>query len=110
MRSSVLDILPPKVLRSLKKLGHDLSIARRRRRLSIDMMTERLCISKATYLRLEKGDPTVSIGVYAMTLYVLGFGNALNELADAGKDQHGLLLEDEHLPKRIRAKKDPTPL
>ena len=73
------------------------------------MMTERLGVAKSTYLRLEKGDPSVSMGVYAMALFVLGFGDVLGELVEPGRDAQGLLLESERLPKRVRVKKIPTP-
>lgn len=110
MRSAVLDVLPPKVRRSLAKLGADIGIARRKRRLTVQMMSERLAVAKSTYLRVEKGDPTVSMGTYAMALFVLGFGEAMGELLDASKDEQGLLLDAERLPRRIRVKKEPRPL
>ena len=72
------------------------------------MMTERLGVAKSTYLRLEKGDPSVSMGVYAMALFVLGLGDPLSALAEPGRDTQGLLLEAERLPKRVRVKKLPT--
>jgi len=34
-------------------------------------------VAKNTYLRAEKGDPKVGLGVYAMALFVLGFGSPL---------------------------------
>jgi transcriptional regulator with XRE-family HTH domain len=108
MRSSVLDVLPAHVRRSLTKFGADLSLARRKRRLTTRMMAERLGVSQSTYARVEKGDPTVSMGIYAMALFVLGFGAALNDLVDAGKDDQGLLLEAQRLPKRVRVHEDPT--
>ncbi len=101
MRSSVVDILPLQVRRSLTKFGADLSIARRKRRLTVAMMTERLGVSKATWQRMEKGDPTVSMGAYAQALFVLGFGAPLADLIDQRNDEQGLLLEVEHLPKRV---------
>jgi transcriptional regulator with XRE-family HTH domain len=110
MRSSVLDILPPKIRRSLTKFGGDLAIARRKRGLTVAMMAERVGVGKGTYLRLEKGDPTVSIAVYAMTLFVLGFGDALADLVDPRRDDQGLLLDTQRLPKRVRVKKEPEPL
>lgn len=110
MRSSVLDLLPARVRRSLRKLGTDLALARRKRRLTVAMMSERLGFSKSTYVRVEKGDPTVSMGTYAMALFVLGFGDVLFNSVDASRDDQGLLLDAERLPKRIRAKKEPTPL
>ena len=42
MRSSVLDTLPPRVRRSLAKFGADLAVARKKRRLTTQMMAERL--------------------------------------------------------------------
>ena len=103
MRSSVTDILPPQVRRSLRKFGQDISIARRKRRLSVAMMTERVGISKATLQRMENGDPSVSIAAYVQSLFILGFGTPLSELIDQSNDEQGLLMELDHLPKRIRS-------
>src|SRR5258708_4900641 len=110
MRSAVFDTLPPKVRRSLSKLGGDLAVARKKRSLTVQMMAERSGVAKSTYLRVEKGDPTVSLGAYAMALFVLGFGDALGELVDPRRDDQGLLLDAERLPKRVRTKKAPQPL
>src|ERR1700758_5259233 len=110
MKSAVTDILPPKVRRSLAKLGLDLATARKKRSLTTAMMSERLGVAKSTYVRVEKGDPTVSMGVYAMTLFVLGFGDALGDLVDAGHDEQGLLLDAQRVPKRVHPKREPTAL
>jgi DNA-binding XRE family transcriptional regulator len=108
MRSAVRDILPLSVKKSLRKLGADIAIARRKRRLTVQMMTERVGVSRATYGRVERGDPTVALGVYAMCLFVLGFGAVLGDLVDARRDELGLMLEEEQLPKRVRPKKVPA--
>ena len=108
MRSAVLDVLPSKVRRSIAKFGADLAVARRKRHLTVTMLAERLGVSKSTYARVEKGDPTVALGVYAMALFVLGFGEAFGELADMRRDDQGLLLDAERLPKRVRMKKAPA--
>jgi len=110
MRSAVTDTLPPKIRRSLVKLGVDIATARKKRNLTTVMMAERLGTAKSTYLRVEKGDPTVSMGVYAMALFVLGFGDALGEIVDPRRDDQGLLLDAERLPKRVRVKKSATAL
>jgi transcriptional regulator with XRE-family HTH domain len=102
MKSEVNNVLPQHVRRSLVKFGADLSIARRKRRLTGSMMCERLGVSKSTWLRMEKGDATVSMGAYAQALFVLGFGTPLAGLVDQRNDEQGLLLEVEHLPKRVR--------
>jgi len=106
MKSSVVDILPPNVRRALKKFGNDLSIARRKRRLTGAMMCERLGVSKSTWQRMEKGDATVSLGAYAQALFVLGFGTPLGDLADQRTDELGLTMEAERLPKRVMPPRD----
>jgi len=107
MRARSLDILPRLVRQSLRKLGADIATARRKRRLTMAMMTERVGVSKQTYQRIERGDPSVGLGAYAMTLFVLGLGAPLEQIADAGRDDTGLLLEAERLPKRVRRKASP---
>lgn len=110
MQSAALESLPPQVRRSLAKLGTDISTARRKRHLTTVMMAERIGVAKSTYLKVEKGAPSVSMGVYAMALFVLGFGDALGEIVDPRRDDVGLLLDTERLPKRVRPKKAPTAL
>jgi DNA-binding XRE family transcriptional regulator len=110
MRSSVYDVLPPRVRRSLTKFGADLALARRKRQLTAAMMSERLGVAKSTYVRVEKGDPTVSMGVYAMALFVLGFGDAFGDLVAASRDEQGLLLDEQRVPKRVHPKTEPTSL
>jgi len=105
MRSAVHEMLPPKVRRSLAKFGRDLALARRKRRLTTAMMSERMGVAKTTYARVEKGDATVSLGMYAMALFVLGFGDVFTGLVDAKSDEDGLLFDAERVPKRVRAKK-----
>jgi hypothetical protein len=50
------------------------------------------------------------MGVYAMALFVLGFGDAIGDIVDPRRDDVGLLLDAERLPKRVRPKKVPTAL
>ena len=108
MRSAVRDTLPLPVKRSLRKLGADLAVARRKRSLTVMMMAERIGIAKGTYLRAERGDSSVAMGVYAMAVFVLGFGTLFGDIADRRSDEQGLLLDEERLPKRVRVKKEPT--
>ena len=110
MRSTVADTLTPKVRRALAKMGTDIALARKKRSLTMLMMAERLGVAKSTYLKIEKGDPTVAMGAYAMTFFVLGFDHALGDIADPGRDEQGLLLDAERLPKRVRARRTPRPL
>jgi DNA-binding XRE family transcriptional regulator len=110
MRSTIADTLPPRVQRALEKLGVDVALARKKRALTVMMMAERLGVAKSTYLKVEKGDPTVALGTYAMTFFVLGFGDILGDILDARRDDQGLLLDIERMPKRVRSPKSPRGL
>jgi DNA-binding XRE family transcriptional regulator len=105
MRSTVTDTLPPRVRRALAKLGADVALARKKRKLTTMMMAERIGVAKSTYLKVEKGDPTVALGTYAMTFFVRGFADILGEILDARRDDQGLLLDAERMPQRVRPPK-----
>jgi transcriptional regulator with XRE-family HTH domain len=94
--------IPLSVRRALSKLGQDLSVARRRRRIPMSIMAERAFISSRTLSRVERGDPRVALGIYATILFVLGMTDRLAELADPKADRLGLALDEERLPKRVR--------
>ena len=94
--------IPIPALRALKKLGQDISDARRRRRITIKLLAERAALSPTTALKIEKGDPSVSMGRYASTLFVLGMIDRLGLLADSSNDLTGRRLQDEKLPQRVR--------
>ena len=99
-------VLPIPVTYALRKLGSDIDDARRRRRISVSLMAERANITPATYLKIKKGEPTVSMAGYASVLFVLGLSNGLSDLADAAHDLTGRMLEEERLPKRVRRSKN----
>jgi transcriptional regulator with XRE-family HTH domain len=103
MKSSrALPALPSALTRALRKLGQDLSVARRRRRLTMAIVAERAMISRTTLARVERGDAGVSMGIYATVLFVLGLGERVGDLADAGADDVGRALAAEQLPQRVR--------
>lgn len=97
--------LPIPVARALRKLGGDIRDARLRRRIPTTTMAQRAAISRTTLTKVEKGDPGVSLGIYATVLFVLGLSARLADLADVRGDKAGLELEEERLPKRIRLSK-----
>jgi len=67
-------------------------------------MAERAFITRKTLGRVERGDPAVSLGIYASVLFVLGMVDRLAGLVDPTTDRLGISLEDEQLPKRIRSR------
>ena len=97
--------LPLSVRRALKKLGADIAIARKRRRLAMTVVAQRAFISRNTLTRVERGDSGVSIGIYATVLFVLGLADRLNQLADPLTDDVGLSLENSRLPIRTHTER-----
>jgi len=97
--------LPEPVARALAKVGRDISLARRRRRISQVSLADRSGVGVNTVRRLEKGEPSGSIEHLARILYVLGELERLEKLLDTGTDEVGLLMMDEDLPKRVRARR-----
>lgn len=101
MRSKATDTLPRATRRALAKLGEDIRIARKKRRISTVSMAERAFISRGTLYKVERGNPTVSIGIYATVLDTLGLVDRLGDVADRRDDALGLDCDEEYLPKNI---------
>ena len=101
--------LPIPVTRVLRKLGHDIRNARRRRRIPVALLAERASISRTTLHKVEQGDPGVSLGACATVLFCLGMADRLADVADASHDSVGLALEEERLPERIRLSRRQKP-
>lgn len=97
--------LPIPVVKALTKLGSDIRDARRRRRIPSRILAERAQISRPSLVKVEKGDPSVSLGIYGTVLFSLGLIDRLGNLVDVQTDRVGLSLEEERLPQRIHLKK-----
>ena len=89
---------------AIHKLGSDISLARRRRHISQASLAERMGASLSTVRRMEKGDVRVPIHFFARALHVFGEIQMLAQLLDTSRDEIGLTLMDERLPKRVRSK------
>ncbi len=59
-------------------------------------------VSQGTVMRIEKGEPGVGLGSLAMAFLALGELNRLGDLLDVSRDDTGLMLDLESLPRRIR--------
>jgi hypothetical protein len=92
------------VRRALRKLGADIHDARRRRQLPMAVVAERAFTSRSTLQRVEAGDATVSIGIYASVLQALGLLDGLTQVADIATDLVGQALITSQMPKRIHLK------
>ncbi|MEI7935787.1 MAG: helix-turn-helix transcriptional regulator [Verrucomicrobiota bacterium] len=94
--------MPLPAVHALRKLGRDLALARRKRGISTADMAGRLFVSRDTLWRLERGDPTDSLGTLASASFVLQLQDRLAGLAVSASDHLGLSLDERRLPQRIR--------
>jgi DNA-binding XRE family transcriptional regulator len=79
--------LPQSTRAALEKLGNDLAVARLRRRESLATWASRIGVSIPTLMNMEKGAPTVSIGLYATALWLIGRDGELARLAEPEGDR-----------------------
>ena len=94
--------MPLPAAHTLRKLGRDLALARRKRGISTSDMAARLFVSRDTLWRLERGDPTVALGTLVTATFVLGLHDRLANLASPASDELALSLDERRLPQRIR--------
>lgn len=90
----------PKSKLALERLGQDIRGARLRRGIAIADLAVRSGTSPSSIARLEKGDSGVGIGTLADVLVALGLIERLTDLVDIRKDDLGLALATQQLPKR----------
>lgn len=86
----------------LKNMGEQIKLARLRRNLSAALVAERAGISRASLWKVESGNPTVAIGIYAAVLHALGGMDSDLELV-ARDDKMGRQMQDLNLITRKRA-------
>ena len=96
-------ILLPRLMKILEEFGEDIKLARLRRRLSAEQVTERAGISRSTLWQIEKGLPSVSMGYYVQVLFVLGLEKNLSAIA--ADDVLGRKLQDAEILVKKRASK-----
>lgn len=88
---------------ALRQLGENLRMARLRRKESEALAAERIGIARATFQRLEKGDPAVAAGAWIDALLTYGFEQQVFALGNPDEDEVGVRLERLMLPKRGRS-------
>lgn len=102
-KSTMATKLPRKLEQKMQTVGEQIRLARLRRNLSIAQVAERATCSPLTISRIEKGVPTVAIGIYLRVLYALQLDDDILLLAK--EDAIGKALQDLSLKKRERASK-----
>jgi len=96
-------ILLPKQAKIMATLGENIKLARLRRKLSAELVAERAGISRRTLVSVEKGLPSVAMGIYMQVLFVLGLSDDILDIAR--DDKFGRKLQDAGLVstrKRVR--------
>jgi len=88
-------IVLPKYLRMFEQIGENIKLARKRRKLSTEQVSERAGIHRATLYRIEKGDPAVAIGLYFNVFRVLNLQDDFMKLGV--DDEFGRKLQDLNL-------------
>lgn len=103
MGKKVVTVLPS-TEKILAEMGEQIKLARLRRQLSTELVAERAGISRATLWNVEKGSPSVAIGIYAAVLHAL---NNLDTdlLLIAKDDEFGRKMQDLNMQVKKRAPK-----
>ena len=71
----------PLTKRMLSELGVNIKLARRRRKLSIKIVAQRVGVAINTVVSVERGDPGVSIGAVVNVLHSLGLAEDISKVA-----------------------------
>ena len=95
-------VIMPKTRDILIQMGKQIKLCRLRRDISVELLCERASISRATYWKIERGCPSVSMGHYAAALHAIN-GKDEDLLEICKDDKLGHLLQDGKLLKRKRA-------
>lgn len=85
-------ILLPKHQKLLEKVGENIRLARKRRKLTTMQVAERAGIDRTTLYNIEKGSGSVSMAAYFNTFRVLGLQDDFLKLA--ADDDFGRKLQD----------------
>ena len=82
----------PRQKNVLKILGENIKLARKRRKLTQKLISERTGLSRVTLGKIEKGEGSVSIGHYQIVLSALNLGDEFAKVAE--NDELGRKLQD----------------
>ncbi|HET8855099.1 MAG TPA: helix-turn-helix transcriptional regulator [Salinimicrobium sp.] len=85
-------VILPKYQEIFDQVGENLKLARKRRKLTTEQVSERAGIHRATLYRIEKGDPSVSMGLYFRVFRVLNLHEDFLKLGN--DDEFGRKLRD----------------
>lgn len=85
--------LPEPIAQALSALGANLRLARERRGMTIRGLAAQINASAPTIIKLERGDPSVSMAIYAAALHLYERLQWLPDLVDPQFDHEALRIE-----------------
>ena len=91
-------MMPRALKQYLELMGEQIMLARKRRHLSMQDIADRATVTRLTVSKVEHGDPTVSMGIYARILFALNLEKDITLIA--ANDPLGRQLQDAELLRR----------
>ncbi len=95
---------PAAVVDLANRLGSNIALARKRRRLSQAVLATKAGITRQTLSAVEAGELRVSLGTYLGVLWALGLDTGMNAVASPETDREGMTLESARLGQRMRSR------
>lgn len=93
---------PDALVPILKQIGTDIASARKARRMTQEDLAERIGLARKTVVSMERGDPRVSFGAYAVAAWVMGLEKGLLSVFDPASDPVYQREARLSLPDRVR--------
>ena len=97
-------VLLPQQEKILEQVGYQIRMVRQRRKISVNLVAERAGVSRRSVWAVERGNPSVSIGIYLKVLHAVGFDKDFLKIC--ADDPLGRLLQDERDDKYKRTSND----
>jgi len=101
-RNNLLTAPPYPVEQALKRVGHNLRMARLRRKLTIEEAAQKIGTGTRAVRDAENGKPSTGIAVYTALLWLYDLLQPFEDLADPLKDKEGLTLAADKENQRAR--------
>ncbi len=98
-------LLSAEAAAELRQVGLLLSHARRKRGMSVSELATRMGIDRRTLTQLEKGSPSVSVGIFFQTLSALNLLRGIEEVVRPENDIEAISESLRRMRKRLPATK-----
>jgi transcriptional regulator with XRE-family HTH domain len=94
-------LLAAETVAELRQIGIHLTVARRRRGMSTSELASRMGVDRRTLSQLEKGSPTVSLGVFFQALSTLNLLRGIEEVVRPENDVNAIATNLRRVRKRL---------